>query len=372
MPKCRQSFQKAAKFVVSKWRKSYFKIRLPKCYWRYQISRRMSLSRLRLVEEFGEIKFRILSKNSSNCSSVLRQWRGCCTLGCLTYWRRIEKNKKSKLRKRSHKFEFTAKTLFAQGKLRCLQKPYSPTLTHLLRLSWLSCRFKYHCRQNPTILPKNCQIIKKLSMQKSKVSAVSEIKKWTKSLTDQLKKRKQTKTKSTWNSIHFPQYSVWSQIEALGPRLKAVTWQVGVTRLWWSHALVTMLNRTSRCLRLSATAVSYRSASGGFKVNIANTNFLATVNPSLGPKCLSTLLILLGVLAQMTGEATSSAAAQAGRAAAAGHQATTNAAASGHHYQVRHVLPYFFLYSNHAEYNVILPDWTFKKWGHSNFAFQHC
>ena len=104
-------------------------------------------------------------------------------------------------------------------------------------------------------------------------------------------------------------------------------------------------------MRLSATAVSYRSASGGFKVNIANTNFLATVNPSLGPKCLSTLLILLGVLAQMTGEATSSAAAQA-----AGHQATTNAAASGHHYQVRHVLPYFFLYSNHAEYNVILPD----------------
>jgi hypothetical protein len=93
-----------------------------------------------------------------------------------------------------------------------------------------------------------------------------------------------------------------------------------------------MLNRTSRCLRLSATAVSYRSASGGFKVNIANTNFLATVNPSLGPKCLSTLLILLGVLAQMTGEATSSAAAQA----------TANAAASGHHYQVRHVLPYFF------------------------------
>ena len=51
----------------------------------------------------------------------------------------------------------------------------------------------------------------------------------------------------------------------------------------------------------------------------------------------------------MTGEATSSAAAQAGRAAAAGHQATANAAASGHHYQVRHVLPYFFLYSNHAE-----------------------
>ena len=125
-------------------------------------------------------------------------------------------------------------------------------------------------------------------------------------------------------------------------------------------------------MRLSATAVSYRSASGGFKVNIANTNFLATVNPSLGPKCLSTLLILLGVLAQMTGEATSSAAAQAGRAAAAGHQATTNAAASGHHYQVRHVLPYFFLYSNHAEYNVILPDCTFKKWGHSNFAFHHC
>ena len=177
------------------------------------------------------------------------------------------------------------------------------------------------------------------------MSAVSEIKKWTKSLTDQLKKRKQTKTKSTWNSIHFPQYSVCAQIEALGPRLKAVTQQVGVTLLWWSHALVTMLNRTSRCLRLSATAVSYRSASGGFKVNIANTNsFLATVNPSLGPKCLSTLLILLGVLAQMTGEATSSAAAQA-----AGHQATTNAAASGHHYQVRHFLPYFILYSNHAE-----------------------
>ena len=107
-------------------------------------------------------------------------------------------------------------------------------------------------------------------------------------------------------------------------------------------------------MRLSATAVSYRSASGGFKVNIANTNFLATVNPSLGPKCLSTLLILLGVLAQMTGEATSSAAAQAGRAAAAGHQATTNAAASGHHYQVRHVFPYFFLYKNHAEHTFIL------------------
>ena len=23
-------------------------------------------------------------------------------------------------------------------------------------------------------------------------------------------------------------------------------------------------------------------------------------------------------------------------------------------------------------HTVILPDWTLKKWGHSNFAFQHC
>ena len=26
----------------------------------------------------------------------------------------------------------------------------------------------------------------------------------------------------------------------------------------------------------------------------------------------------------------------------------------------------------HPCHTVILPDWTFKKWGHSNFAFQYC
>ena len=29
----------------------------------------------------------------------------------------------------------------------------------------------------------------------------------------------------------------------------------------------------------------------------------------------------------------------------------------------------FYMYISHT---AILPDWTFKKWGHSNFAFQHC
>ena len=45
------------------------------------------------------------------------------------------------------------------------------------------------------------------------------------------------------------------------------------------------------------------------------------------PKCIATLLILLGVLAQMTGEAVSSAAA--------------SAATGGHHYQVSCLFTYF-------------------------------
>lgn len=76
-----------------------------------------------------------------------------------------------------------------------------------------------------------------------------------------------------------------------------------------AYALVTWLlvtmSRTSRCLRSSCVKVA------------TNTQNLAQCKP----KCLAqTLLILLGVLAQMTGEADSSKAAKS--------------VAQGHHYQV--------------------------------------
>ena len=81
------------------------------------------------------------------------------------------------------------------------------------------------------------------------------------------------------------------------------------------------MSRASRCLR----------SNGCEKFIVEPPKIIVTI---ILPKCIATLLILLGVLAQMTGEAVSSAAA--------------SAATGGHHYQVTSQLfVYFLSFSNY-------------------------
>ena len=76
------------------------------------------------------------------------------------------------------------------------------------------------------------------------------------------------------------------------------------------------MSRASRCLR----------SNGCEKFIVEPPKIIVTI---ILPKCIATLLILLGVLAQMTGEAVSSAVA--------------SAATGGHHYQVISQLFVYFL-----------------------------
>ena len=85
----------------------------------------------------------------------------------------------------------------------------------------------------------------------------------------------------------------------------------------WRVNVVTM-RRTFKCMNLS---------SSGIEINLFK---LANLSNFL-PQCLSTLLILLGVLAQMTGEAISFGAASAATGKA------TPQAISSHQHQVGHL-----------------------------------